>query len=146
FGMPVMIQVFGLWHLDLKFESNHHLLRPRVGPANNNTQNASTNSNETPEAEPDVERVRALVSYSKFYLITMAICLLTYSLLWATYVNGQQFYGWENAAWDKGLTTMTWGWSKTYLGLSALALVIIGLLLCLVMWMTRAIIGENKTK
>ena len=138
FGMPVLIQTIGLWHLDSKFESNHYLLRLPVGLPNS--------AEGTPDAESEVERVSALVSYSKFYLITMGICLLTYSLLWAIYVNAQQSYGWENVAWDKGLTTMTWSWSRAYFGLSVVALIIIGLLLCLVMWMTRAIIGENKTQ
>lgn len=146
FGLPVLIQIFGLFHLDFKFESNHHLLGPSTGPTNSaGTQDVHTVAPEVPNAGAEVERVKALVSYSRFYLITMAICLLTYSLLWAIYVNGQQFYDWEHVAWDQGLTTMTWGWSRTYFGLSVLALLMIGLLLCLVMWMTRAIIGEHKS-
>ncbi|HYV10100.1 MAG TPA: ion channel [Pyrinomonadaceae bacterium] len=144
FGLPITIQVFGSWHLHTKFENNHNQLK------NSGRQNAATGSNEMPKAEtgsePDLEHVRSLASYYKFYLITMGICLLTYSLFWAIYVNGQQFYLWETAAWDKGLSAMTPGWSRFYFGLSVLALLTIALLLCLVMWMTRAIIGENKTK
>jgi hypothetical protein len=41
---------------------------------------------------------------------------------------------------------MIWGWSRFYFVLSVFALVIVGVLLCLVMWMTRAIIGETKVK
>ena len=147
FGIPVLVQVVGLWHLDSKFESNHHLLGPLAEqPRGEAGQNVTPIRDETPEINPDVERVRALVSYSTFYLITMAICLLAYSLLWVTYVNAQQFYGWEDAAWSKGLTLMTFGWHRIYFGLSVLALAIIAILLCLVMWMTRAIIGESQAR
>ena len=151
FGLPILIQIFGLWHLHSKFESNHNELRSFTGTSKNSgNQNVATGSNEKPkseaQSEPNVEQVRSLASYYKFYLITMGICLLTYSLFWAIYVNAQHFYGWETAAWDKGLTTMTPGWSQFYFGLSVLALLTIGFLLCLVMWMTRAIIGENKSQ
>src|SRR5215212_1010653 len=81
FATPVLVQVFGLWHLHSKFESNHHLLRPIAGAPPNSfgSQNVTTDSDETPEAEYDVERVRSLAAYYTFYLITMGICLLTYS-------------------------------------------------------------------
>jgi hypothetical protein len=139
FGLPVLIQVFGLWQLDSKFETDHHLLAPGATRQPNiaDTENAATLS---------VERMKALVSYSKFYLTTMAICLLTYSLLWVIYANGQQSYGWEKAVWDEGVAHMTWRSWCIYWTLSVFALVIIALLLCLVMWMTRAIIGESKTQ
>ena len=141
FGLPVLIQVFGLSHFDSEFESNHHLLRPLPGARLQTSGNENVTTGETSEAE--VEHVRALVSYSKFYLITMAICLLAYSLLWAIYAAAQQSYKWESASWDKGVA-MTWEWSKIYFGLSVFALVIIAVLLFLVMWMTRAIISEHK--
>jgi|SRR5687767_6955785 len=144
FGLPVLIQIFGLWHLDSKLENDNHVLRRLAGPPPQGSGNENSATGETPEAEPEVERVKALVSYSKFYLMTMAICLLTYSLLWAIYVNAQKFYGWESATWDKGVAAMTWGWWLVYVSLSVFALFVVGLLLCLVMWMTRAIIGENK--
>lgn len=142
FGLPVAIQVLGLWHLDFKFESNHHLLRQTAEPM----QTAGIENASVLDQKPDVERVKALVCYSTFYLSTMAICLLSYSGLWFFYVNGQQTYKWESAAWEKGLATMTWSSWLFYFGLSVFALVVIGLLLCLVMWMTRAIIGENKAE
>jgi len=147
FGLPVLIQVFGLWQLDSRFETDHYLLGPGVTGQPNiaNSRNAETVANNTPVSELNVERMNALVSYSKFYLITMGICLLTYSLLWVIYANAQQFYGWEKAVWDKGLAHMTERSWFLYWMLSVLALVIIGLLVFLVMWMTRAIIGENKT-
>lgn len=109
FGLPITIQVFGLWHLHTKFENHNQLKNPT-------SQNAAKGSSETLQVETelalDVEHVRSLASYYKFYLITMGICLLTYSLFWAIYVNAQQFYGWETAAWDKGLSAMTPGWSR----------------------------------
>lgn len=135
FGLPVAIQIFGLWHLDLKFENNHYLLHPVDEPA-------------AVEADKviEIERVRALVSYSTFYLITMGVCLLAYSLSWAIYVNAQQFYRWESAAWDTGLSSMTFEWHLFYFGLSVAALATITALLFLVMWMTRAIIGDHKVR
>src|ERR1051325_124996 len=63
FGLPVLIQVFGLWHLYLKFESNHHLLSPVAELKDAQRQNVTNISNEMPDAEPDLDRVRALVSY-----------------------------------------------------------------------------------
>lgn len=144
--MPVLIQFIGLWHLDSKFENNHHWLEPRTIAPQHTAEPATPTLPEDPEqrATEEVERVRALVSYSRFYLITMAICLVTYTLMWAIYANGQQFYKWENVEWDKGLSAMTLTWAWIYFGLSVFALGIVATLLCLVMWMTRAIIGDYE--
>lgn len=146
FGMPVLIQYFGLLHLDSKFENNHHLLEPKTAAPPQTAQLATPTVHDGPEpiATEEVERVRALVSYSRFYLITMAICLVTYSLLWVIYADGQRSYQWENVAWDVGIPSMTLTRSWIYFGLSVFALGIVATLLCLVMWMTRAIIGDYE--
>jgi hypothetical protein len=90
-----------------------------------------------------VERIKALVTYSKFYLSAMATCLCSYSLLWLVYAFAQSRYGWETLAWQKGEDIrLTWWMSNVYFGFSLFALIIIGVLLLMVMWMARAIIGE----
>lgn len=147
FVMPVLIQIFGLWHLDSKFESDHHLLSPTgsagmLGAGEGSPQTTSMLT----EAEK-VERIKALVTYSKFYLSAMTTCLCSYSFLWLVYAFAQSRYGWETLAWQKGEDIrLTWWMSDIYFGFSLFALTIIGILLLMVMWMARAIIGEVQHK
>lgn len=143
FSLPVVIQGVGVWHLESKVESNHRFL-PAV--AQRPTETNSTSPDLNAETENNVEPVNALIAYAKFYWITMAICLISYSSLWVCYANGQQYYDWETVTWAKGLEKMTWFWSQVYFGLSLTALLIIAVLTFLVLCMTRAIIGINQQR
>lgn len=127
FGGPVLIQALGLWHLDSKFESNRHLLNvTEEAKAEAKTVAAEAAGNGAKEeiGVLDSVRVDALVVYSTVYLISMGLCLITYSGLWLAFAT--QIY-----------------WRI----LSFIALGVIGVLLLIVMLMTRAIISyEGPSK
>jgi hypothetical protein len=126
FGGPVLIQALGLWHLDSKFVSNHHLLdrsesKGRTADADNETKDKGKTELSKSSEMADLERGEALVIYSKVYLISMGLCLITYSGLWLAFATG--VYWWV---------------------FSFIALGVIGILLLIVMVLTRAIINHES--
>ncbi len=144
FGLPMLVQVGGLRSLDAKWERAHKLLESEPDISAKSVSPGSGSS--TPESQlgkAERQDAEALVAYSKFYLYTMALCLFVYNALWVVYELGQLKYHWEDGGYGFQSLSNTWYW--TFVLLSPSALVVIGALLFMVTWMTRAVISGEVT-
>lgn len=130
FLIPIIVQFIGGHVLGSKLRTAHELYhRSRYSSA--------SNEDDRDEAEKDFT---ALIVFSRFYLGTMALCLLSYGFLWLMYVCGGRYNNWEGDKWyvkDGQIMTA----SRGYLWLSFAAMIAITVLLSCVIRMTHAIIA-----
>lgn len=152
FLLPVVVQIFGLFVLDGRLDD----VKERSGAATNQNPSSApetagaetvvgSNVATTEQAAEDSENNRSLIHYSTFYSTTMALCLVSYSVLWIIYALGQKYVDWENAdKYVQGNLQLGLVWSWVFTVLTFIVLSIIVILLFMVMWMTRAIISDRE--